>query len=543
MKFKTALLLVSCLLLSGCNNSKTDNSKSENTESTTTTTIITTTKATEPHTKEHTESPTEKPEESPNENTFIGSSISIDVPKNWKLTKTGIYDSAYPTVMSIFQNGDFSFILEEVEVVNKSDTEIFDERIKQFFYEKTCDYVEIYELNNIKFAKSYYTNNSDFCIYMFVNNGIMYQFDITGLSLLSGGENAILNVINSIRYDSIEDIDKFYPNSNTLSSENKTYFLQSISGFTSFSYPDTIKINKCCETSINNKQVLVYDLEYISSSNNKTSNTYLYYPETNKNTMSDKTYSDTINGATSDIIEHDSNILNQILNNYYNQFNEESSSVAQTDNTIKHSATLIETIKKDDIQTPTDPFAALDDVIDRLRDGEEHEDDIEIDEPDINDYEEEIEEPDEEPPTEILVEVETKPDNSRQIKRLESKIANCYSDIELYESFVSRRQDDILDYQSKLDSAIIDLENAQSNLEKAKEDGVRVYSADRGWHYAPDAEAVANAESEVSRCQGWVDSYNERISKLNSEIEDYTNKINEKNAEIESYQAEIESLL
>lgn len=496
MKFKTALLLISCLLLSGCSDNKTENSESANIGSIST---AVTTAIIEPPTKERTESLTEKTEESPNTNTFIGSSISIDIPKSWKLTKTGAYDSAYPTIMSIFQNGDFSLILEEVEVANKSDTEIFDERIKQFFYEKTCDYVEICELNNIKFAKSYYTNNSDFYIYMLVNNGIMYQLDITGLSLLPNGENVILNIINSIRYDSIEDIDKFYPNSNTLSSENKTYFLQSISGFTSFSYPDTIKINKCCETSINNKQVFVYDLEYISSSNNKTSNTYLYYPETNKNTMSDKTYSDTINGATSDIIEHDSNILNQILNNYYNQFNEESSSVAQTDNTIKHSVTLIETIEKDDIPTPTDPFAALDDVIDRLRDGEEHEDDIEIDEPDINDYEEELEEPEEETPTEILVEVETKPDNSRQIKRLESKIANCYSNIELYELFVSRRQDDVLDYQSKLDSAIIDLENAQSNLEKAKEDGVRVYSADRGWHYAPDAEAVANAESEVSR--------------------------------------------
>ena len=72
---------------------------------------------------------------------------------------------------------------------------------------------------------------------------------------------------------------------------------------------------------------------------------------------------------------------------------------------------------------------------------------------------------------------------------------------------------------------------------------MHTYSAEKGWHYAPDAGAIADAESKISQCQSRVDSYNEIINKLNSEIEDYRNQINAKNIEIESYQAEIESLL
>lgn len=83
----------------------------------------------------------------------------------------------------------------------------------------------------------------------------------------------------------------------------------------------------------------------------------------------------------------------------------------------------------------------------------------------------------------------------------------------------------------------LDLQQKLADLEKAKQNKVRTYSSEKGWHYASDKEVIANAETALDESQKAYDKaindklYNEQLEALE----------NQKTAVTENFEAQIKS--
>lgn len=83
----------------------------------------------------------------------------------------------------------------------------------------------------------------------------------------------------------------------------------------------------------------------------------------------------------------------------------------------------------------------------------------------------------------------------------------------------------------------LDIQKKLADLEKAKQNKVKIYSSELGYHYEGDREAIANAESAVAESQKAYDSYiDEKL--YNEQLEALENQ---KNVVSENFDSQIES--
>lgn len=100
-----------------------------------------------------------------------------------------------------------------------------------------------------------------------------------------------------------------------------------------------------------------------------------------------------------------------------------------------------------------------------------------------------------------------------------------------------KEQHDIQEEENSLAEKELELRKKLADLDKAKSTKVRTYSAERGWHFDVDKEAVATAQTAVSEAQKAYDdaisdkTYNDQIKALEAE----------KKAIAKNYEAEIKS--
>lgn len=323
--FKPLSIILSCLCLVGCNNAKpeSENTSQKDNQVTTTTTITTTNiEATTEVTTAET-IPTEPIEdiEEADLKTFIATTFAMNIPTSWNFNQPINLNYEYPTTIYSYDNGDLSFMIEEQEIgsiLNMSDDEIFDERINQFWDEEDCVNVEIYALGDIKYALSSYSNDNNFHIYAFVHNGYLYQFDAYNLNLLPNEETIIEDMFNSIVFN-IEDIQLTNVHSfDGLSSDEKQYLIKSIMFYNEkFTNPKSIIINQCCIYLQNGEEMMLQDLTYTSSSNETTTNTFLYNRTTNSAIILDQTYAETLSVVGDTVITYNAELLNQTLTEYF----------------------------------------------------------------------------------------------------------------------------------------------------------------------------------------------------------------------------------
>ncbi len=328
-------MILCCFCFASCgNNDSSSSSQIDEKESVVTsaaeTTIITTTQttmlatSTETVTTTTTVTTTEPPTLpiSTNTNTFIASTLKLDIPKSWTVDSLvqQYKDRINPVTLFTFSNGDFYFHLEECE--NKTepltDEEIFDKRTEQFWTEPTCSNVDIYQIGDIKYAKASFSTG-DFYIYSFVHNGYCYQFDVANLGILPNGEEVIEDIFNSIVFD-LDNISLYtIPSYSNLTESEQQHLIKTIMFFNKyFTFPNTIRINQCCKTQLNGENAYLYDLSYTSSSEEKTRNTFVFYPQTQNSIIADQSYEQIING--SDVVKYDSEHLDNTLNEYFAQF-------------------------------------------------------------------------------------------------------------------------------------------------------------------------------------------------------------------------------
>lgn len=334
MKSKYILMVLCCLCLASCGDNEEPSSSQSNTKesvvtteataiSTTQTTLATTSTET---TTTTTASTTTEPSTLPintNTNTFIASTLKLDIPKSWTVDS---FVQQYkgrinPVTLFTFSNGDFYFHLEECE--NKTepltDEEIFDKRTEQFWTEPTCSNVDIYQIGDIKYAKASYNDGSDFHIYTFTHNGYCYQFDVSNLGILPNGEEVIEDIFNSIVFD-LDNISLYtIPSYNNLTESEQQHLIKTIMFFNKyFTFPNTIQINQCCQTQLNGENAYLYDLSYTSSSEEETRNTFVFYPQNQNSIIADQSYEQII--GDSDVVKYDSEHLDNVLNEYFAQF-------------------------------------------------------------------------------------------------------------------------------------------------------------------------------------------------------------------------------
>lgn len=323
---KNLLIILSCICLTGCGDTESEsNFQNENqVTTTTTTTTITTTSTTKEATTTTTTTVTTKPVEdieTINSKTFLTSTFAVSIPMSWEFSKPVTLNLGYPTTIHSYTNGDFSFMIEECAVgTSMSDEEIFNERVNQFWDEETCENVEIYSIGDMKYAYTIYSNDANFHIYTFVHNGYLYQFDVSYLNLIPDGEIIVEDMFNSIAFD-VENIQMTHiPSFNNLTSDEQQYLIKSIMFYNGkFSHPKSISINQCCTYVQNGEEIILQDLTYKSSSNEMTTNTFLYNNSKKAITILNQSYADVVNSTGDSVVTYDAELLNQVLQDYLEQ--------------------------------------------------------------------------------------------------------------------------------------------------------------------------------------------------------------------------------
>ena len=233
--------------------------------------------------------------------TIILSSFAIDIPSDWSFSDPVHYDGVYPTVLTPLEGkGDFHFDIEECLVKNNlTDEEIFDKRIEQLWTEETCINVDIFSSHNIKYAVSSYSDNPNFHIYTFAQNGYCYQFDVNGQNLILNFDEILEQLFSSIRFNESEIVIDTAPSFNTLSADNQQIVVLSIMRFNwEFTYPRSISINKMSSYSEGGDKMYLYELYYQTKDNQMKTETFLYNYSQKLSTTLGQTYEEAYNSIS-----------------------------------------------------------------------------------------------------------------------------------------------------------------------------------------------------------------------------------------------------
>ena len=249
--------------------------------------------------------------------TYIGSCTTADysfqIPKSW------IYNASYwyfETYCINYSNGETSLLIQTYNADSElSDEENLNKRIDDFWKEPTCTNVDIFQLDDIKYARSSYSS-ADFYIYAFCHNGTTYQLNVTDLGYIPNGESIIQDIISSFRF-SFDNYDySFSRNFDSLSTDEKMLANYTFTFMDwGFENRDTVIINQCGITKVNDKDAVVYDISYLSKDNVNKTDVFIYYPDENTVVISDQSFNELITAES----EFNVDAINQVLNDYIKQ--------------------------------------------------------------------------------------------------------------------------------------------------------------------------------------------------------------------------------
>lgn len=320
-KRKVIALILSLMAVAAysCGSNAEESTESTTTAETTTTIQTETITEADTTTEATTEATTTEPP-APVESkykTYIGSHTTADysfqIPKSWTYDDSFWY---YETYCICYSNGQTSITMQMYDADSSlSDEENLNQRIDELWEESTCTNVDIFQLDDIKYARSSYSTG-DFYIYAFCHNGTTYQLSVTDLGYIPNGEDIIQDIINSFRFDFDNYDYSFSRRYDSLSTDEKTFANYTFTFMDwGFQNVDTVIINKCGKTSVNGKNSIVYDISYLSKDNENKTDVFIYYPDENTVVVSDQSFDELITTEN----EYNAEAINQVLKDYLNQ--------------------------------------------------------------------------------------------------------------------------------------------------------------------------------------------------------------------------------